>query len=224
MRIGIIGTGHMARTLGARWVRAGHEVAIAGRSAEKARALADEIGAEAVAPEAIAAGRDAVLVAVSWDAAESMVAQADVPSGTVLIDATNAVEHGIGRLVIAPGESMAGRIANAAPGAHVVKAFHTFPFTQWALPSDSPAPSAPTTGDTSSADSADASQEREPVVVMCGDDPGALKTVGELARDLGGVPVALGGLDRARQLEEVAGFVIGMAFAGHDPSAAVPRI
>ncbi|MEV4252236.1 NAD(P)-binding domain-containing protein [Spirillospora sp. NPDC049652] len=212
MRIGIIGTGHMARTLGARWARAGHEVAIAGRSAAKARALADEVGAEAVVPEAVATGRDAVLVAVAWDAAESMVALADVPSGTVLIDATNAVEHGIGRLVIAPGESMAGRIADAAPGAHVVKAFHTFPFTQWA--------SAP--GDASSEDSAEVS--RGPVVVMCGDDPGALKTAGELARDLGGVPVVLGGLDRARQLEEVAGFVIGMAFAGHDPSAAVPKI
>ncbi|MEV5574222.1 NAD(P)-binding domain-containing protein [Spirillospora sp. NPDC052269] len=200
MRIGIIGTGHMAKALGAVWVRAGHEVVIAGRSPEKARALADELGARSVPVEEVAAERDAVLLAVPWDAAEHLVA--GVPSGTVLIDPTNAVGHGIGKLLVAPGESMAGRIAAAAPGAHVVKAFHTFPFMQWTQPSEG----------------------RTPVVVMAGDDPGALKTVGELARDLGGNPVVLGGLDRVRQLEEVGGFVIGMAFAGHDPSAAVPAI
>ncbi len=202
MRIGIIGTGNIARTLGAAWARAGHEVAIAGRSPEKAQALADELGARSVPLEDVATGRDAVLVAVPWDASEQVVALAGVPSGTVLIDPTNAVGHGIGSLLIAPGESMAERIASAAPGAHVVKAFHTFPFMQWTGPSEG----------------------RTPVVVMAGDDPGALKAVGELARDLGGDPVVLGGLDRARQLEEVAGFVIGMAFAGHDPSAAVPAI
>ncbi|MFC5184623.1 NADPH-dependent F420 reductase [Actinomadura harenae] len=200
MRIGIIGTGHMAKALGTAWVRAGHDVAIAGRSPGKAQALADESGAGAVPLEEVAVGRDAVLVVVPWDAAEHMVALADVPDGTALIDATNAVEHGVGTLVIGPGESMAGRIAQAAPGAHVVKAFHTFPFMRWTQPSEG----------------------RAPIVLMCGDDPGALETVGDLARDLGGEPVVLGGLDRARQSEEVAGFIIGMAFAGHDPSAAVP--
>jgi hypothetical protein len=34
----------------------------------------------------------------------------------------------------------------------------------------------------------------------------------------------LGTLDRARQLEEVAGFVIGLAFAGTDPNSAIPRV
>lgn len=206
MRIGIIGTGHMARALGAAWVRAGHEVAIAGRSSEKARALADGLGAQAVDVKDVADGRDAVLVVVPWDAAEHMVGLANVPSGTAVIDATNAVSHGAGTLLVAPGESMAGRIAAAAPGAHVVKAFHTFPFTQWAQPT-----------------SAEAAGQ-VPLVVMCGDDQGALKAVGELARDLGGDPVVLGGLEQARQLEEVAAFVIAMAFSGHDPSAAVPAV
>ncbi|MCP2341237.1 NADPH-dependent F420 reductase [Actinomadura rupiterrae] len=205
MRIGIIGTGNMAQTLGAAWARAGHDLAIAGRSPEKARALADTLAdapgaAVAVPVEEVAVGRDVVLVVVPWDAAEAMVAQARIPAGTAVIDATNAVAHGIGTLLIEPGESMAGRIAQAAPGAHVVKAFHTFPSYQWTQPP---------TG-------------RAPIVVMSGDDPGALKAVGELARDLGGDPVVLGGSDRARQLEEVAGFIIELAVNGHDPSAAVP--
>ena len=41
--------------------------------------------------------------------------------------------------------------------------------------------------------------------------------LGQLVRDAGGVPAVLGPLDRTRQLEEVARFVIGLAFAGVDP-------
>jgi predicted dinucleotide-binding enzyme len=59
---------------------------------------------------------------------------------------------------------------------------------------------------------------------MCGDDPRALDVVGSLVRDVGGTPAVLGGLDRVRQLEEVAGFVIGLAFAGVDPRSAVPAV
>lgn len=59
---------------------------------------------------------------------------------------------------------------------------------------------------------------------MCGDDPAALRTVGQLVRDAGGVPAVLGSLERTRQLEEVAGFVIGLAFAGVDPRFAVPSV
>jgi predicted dinucleotide-binding enzyme len=58
---------------------------------------------------------------------------------------------------------------------------------------------------------------------MCGDDPAALRTVGQLASDAGGGPAVLGPLDRSRQLEEVAGFVIGLAFAGADPRSASPH-
>jgi predicted dinucleotide-binding enzyme len=59
---------------------------------------------------------------------------------------------------------------------------------------------------------------------MCGDDSAALHVVGELVRDVGGAPAVLGALDRVGQLEEVAGFVIGLAFAGFDPNSAVPRV
>ncbi|MGI5271642.1 hypothetical protein ACQEUU_20975 [Nonomuraea sp. CA-218870] len=37
-------------------------------------------------------------------------------------------------------------------------------------------------------------------------------------------PAVLGPLDRARQLEEVADFVIGLAFGGTDPNSAIPRV
>ncbi len=55
-------------------------------------------------------------------------------------------------------------------------------------------------------------------------DAAAVDVVAGLVRDVGGRPHVVGGLERARQLEEVAGFVIALAFGGADPAAAVPHV
>lgn len=210
MRIGILGTGTLAAALGEGWARAGHELVVGGRSQAKAQELADRLGrgVRAVVPREVVTGRDAVLLAVSWDGVGDMLRIAGAPdgllAGTPLIDPTNAVEHGVGVLLTGHGDSMARRIAGLAPGAHVVKAFHLFPAEQWMRPPGGGEP--PVT------------------VAMCGDDPAALEVVSELVRDVGGAPAVLGSLDRVRQLEEVAGFVIGLAFAGTDPNSAIPRV
>jgi predicted dinucleotide-binding enzyme len=210
MRIGILGTGTLAAALGETWTRAGHDVVVAGRSPAKAREMADRLGsgAQAVTPRQAAVGRDAVLLAVSWTGVEDMLRAAGAPEGSLdakpLIDPTNAVDHGIGILRTGHGDSMAHGIARLAPGAHVVKAFHLFPAEQWT--------------------SIAAAEEPSVTVPICGDDSGAVHIVSQLIRDAGAVPAVLGTLDRARQLEEVAGFVIGMAFAGIDPNAAIPRV
>ncbi|MGW4789493.1 NADPH-dependent F420 reductase [Streptomyces sp. NPDC004230] len=210
MRIGILGTGTLATALGEGWARARHEVAIGGRSQVTAEKLAERLGhgVLAVTPREAATGRDAVLLAVSWDGVEDMLesvgASDGVFEGIPLIDPTNAVSHGVGAVLTERGESMAERITGLAPGARVVKAFHLFPAGQWT--------SAPGGG------------ASRVTVAMCGDDATALDVVGELVRDVGGVPATLGTLDRARQVEEVAGFVIGLAFAGFDPGSALPHI
>ena len=210
MRIGILGTGTLTAALGEGWVRAGHEVVIGGRSRAKAVRLARRLGdgVRAAAPREAAGGRDAVLLAVTWTGVEDMLGLAGaadgVLDGTPLIDPTNAVDHGVGLLRTGPGESAAGRIAELAPGARVVKAFHLFPADRWTPPADGAGPRA--------------------TVAMCGDDAAALEVVGGLVRAVGGVPAVLGALDRARQLEEAAGFVIGLAFAGFDPNSAVPIV
>lgn len=210
MRIGILGTGTLAAALAQAWARAGHELVIGGRSPSKAEDLAARLGhgVRAATPREAATGRDAVLLAVSWTGVEDMLRSAGAHegllAGTPLIDPTNAVDHGVGVLRTGDTGSIACRIAELAPGAHVVKAFHLFPAEQWTRPVEAGEP--PVT------------------VAMCGDDPAALRIVGELVRDVGGVPAVLGGLDRVRQLEEVAGFVIGLAFGGHDPNSAIPRV
>jgi 8-hydroxy-5-deazaflavin:NADPH oxidoreductase len=205
MRIGILGTGTLATALATGWTRAGHDISIGGRSPERAEAAAKASGARARRLPEVAVDADAVLLSVHWEGIAEILMAAGAPAGSLadrpLIDPTNAVEHGIGVLRMEPGRAVAHHVAELAPGAHVVKALHLFPSTRWTTPASSPV-----------------------TVVMCGDDPRALEIVGSLVRDIGGVPAVLGGLDRARQLEEVAGFVIALAFAGADPQLAIPAI
>lgn len=210
VRIGILGTGAMASALGAGWARAGHDVVVGGRSPERAHELSTRLGSgvRAAAPREVVSGRDAVLLAVSWNGVEDALQRSGAADGlldgTALIDPTNAVEHGIGVLLTEGGHSMADRIAVLAPGAHVVKAFNLFPADQW---------------------TASAAAEEPPVTVpICADDPAALEIVSTLVSDVGGLPAVLGPLDRARQLEEVAGFVIALTFAGSDPNSAIPAL
>src|SRR5882757_9428544 len=119
MRIGILGTGTLAAGLGGAWARAGHEVVVAGRSYEKALAVAERIGGGSRAVERTAeavAGRDAVLLAVRWEGAEEMLRTAGAAdgslAGTPLIDPVNAVEHGVGELLPADGRAVAEHIAD----------------------------------------------------------------------------------------------------------------
>ncbi|SDM45662.1 NADPH-dependent F420 reductase [Allokutzneria albata] len=203
MRIGILGTGTLASALAESWARAGHDIEIGGRSPAKALAIAEKVGGRAVQPREVVRDKDAVLLAVSWAGIEDVLRGAGAADGTLrgtpLIEPTNAVEHGVG--VLLTETSAAQRVAELAPGAHVVKAFHLFAADQWTKP------------------------DAEPVTVaMCGDDTEAVRVVSELVRDAGGNPAVLGPLSRARQLEEAARFVIGLAFSGFDPNSAVPRV
>jgi len=205
MRIGILGTGTLATALATTWTRTGHDISIGGRSAERAEVAAKASGARARRLPDVAVDADAVLLAVHWSGAGDILTAAGAPAGSLsgkaLIDPTNAVDHGVGVLRTEPGRAFAQDVAELAPGAHVVKALHLFPSTRWTTAGSPPV-----------------------TVAMCGDDRQALATVGSLVRDLGGAPAVLGGLDRARQLEEVAGFVITLAFAGVDPQSAIPAV
>ncbi|HWG24560.1 NADPH-dependent F420 reductase [Actinospica sp.] len=206
MRIGILGTGTLAVGLGTAWTRAGHDILVGGRSPENAKAAAERIGstARAVSPREAVDERDAVLLAVAWEGLADILHAAGAGDGSLagipVLDPTNAVEHGVGTLLTTDGRAIAEHVADWAPGAHVVKAFHLFPAAQW-------------------------TESREPVTVaMAGDDPHALEVAAHLARDAGAHPAVIGPLHRARQLEEVAGFVIALAFAGQDPNAAIPHV
>ncbi|MBB4919378.1 NADPH-dependent F420 reductase [Streptosporangium saharense] len=207
MRIGIVGAGSMAEALGGGWVRAGHDVLVGGRDAGRTAALAGEIGARAGdLRQAAEHGVDALLLAVPYGvAAEIVSGLADVLGGRTLIDCTNPVAPGF-LLETGNGPSAAERVAAAAPGAHVVKAFNLCHQSVWHL--DPPV-----------------FDGRPLAVPICGDDPRALGTVRHLVRDLGCEPFNGGGLDRAGLLEATAAFLIGLWVGeGVDAQAIAPPV
>ncbi|KUO15142.1 NADPH-dependent F420 reductase [Streptomyces dysideae] len=192
MRIGILGRGGMADALGSRWARAGHEV-VAGSRAGGVR-------------EAAEFGTDAVLLALPYEAVVEVVGGLEeVLRGRVLVDCTNPVGAGF-RLLTAGGPAAAERIAAAAPGARVVKAFNLCHVDVWRL--------TPPVFD-----------GRPLAVPLCGDHDAALSVVRRLVRDLGCEPVNAGGLDRAGLVEATAALLIGLWVGeGVDAQAIVPPV
>ncbi|GAA3127491.1 NADP oxidoreductase [Streptosporangium carneum] len=211
MRIGILGAGRMADALGTQWARAGHLLTVSGRDPEKAAALAERLGPSARAgtwAQAATSG-EVVLLAVRDHAVPEVLAAAGAAEGTlrgrVLVDCTNPVVPGRLTLATEGGPSMAERVASAAVGSRVVKAFNLCHEDVWRMtpPVFDGVPLA---------------------VPLCGDDRDALATVRSLVEDLGCAAVEGGGLDRAGLLEATAAFMIGLWFGGADARATLPPL
>ena len=208
MVIGMIGNGTMASALAEAWAREGHRVLMSGRSTERVQAAAQRLGerVESASVPAAVERADVIVIAVAWEGIDEVLALAGASGGALagktIIDCTNAVDYASGKLKPERG-SAAEHIAEHAPGAHVVKALHLFAGTGWLDPSPA-----------------------QPVrtVAICGDHPAALDEASALLRDLGGSPAVIGGLDHARQLEDVAGFVMQLVAAGSNPVTAVPHV
>ncbi|MEU3740917.1 NAD(P)-binding domain-containing protein [Streptomyces sp. NPDC032198] len=207
MRIGVIGTGNMADALGTHWVRAGHEVVIGGRDESRTAALAARMGAAGHGtPRAAAESGDAVLLALPYEAGVDVVSGLEAAlRGRALIDCSNPVGPGF-VLLTEGGPSAARRLADAAPGAHVVKAFNLCHEDVWRM--DPPV-----------------FDGRPLAVPVCGDDAGALDLVRELVKDVGCTPVTAGGLERAGLVEATAALFIALwVREGADAQAIAPPL
>ncbi len=178
MDITILGTGHMARTLGGGLLRAGHTVVFGSRNPESAADLPGPVLGHA---EAIARS-SAVLSALA--AAHSLVTLSGLRrelAGRVLIDIGNAVN---GQLdLIYTDSSLGQRLQEALPETKVVKTLNTVGGPIGADPSTLPAPTN---------------------VFLSGEDQEAKDLVSGLLTDLGWAPeqqIDLGGIDTARAVE-----------------------
>lgn len=126
--ISIIGSGNMAKTIGARAAKHGHTIEIMSRNTAKAQALADQIGSGAtVGTYGARPAGDIVIVAVLYQSAVDVVAHyGDALAGKILIDITNPFNADGTGVVTTVGNSVSQQIAAAAPeGTHVVKALNT---------------------------------------------------------------------------------------------------
>ncbi|MFI6642027.1 NADPH-dependent F420 reductase [Streptomyces sp. NPDC050504] len=208
MRIGVLGTGNMADALATHWARAGHEVTVGGRDPHRAERLAARVGggARAAGLREAAGSGEVVLAALPFGAGAGVVRELRTAlEGKALVDCSNPVGPGF-RLLTDGGPSAARLLADAAPGAHVVKAFNLCHEDVWRM--------APPVFD-----------GRPLAVPVCGDDAAAVGLVHALVRDAGCTPVSGGGLDRAGLLEATAALFIGLWVGeGADAQAIAPPL
>jgi predicted dinucleotide-binding enzyme len=187
MKIGVLGSGNMGRSLGLLFAEQGHEVLFGARDVAKARAAAELSSRPSRSGSILdAAEFGEVLiygVRAVWPA-ELLGSNAGVLAGKILIDMNNdetRTDGGIGPV----GDSLAEKLQSAAPAAFVVKAFNTMAQEVFEVP-------------TSELLKANVN------VYLASDHAPAKTRVAELARSIGFEPVDMGGLKYARMLEGLA--------------------
>ena len=204
MKITVIGAGNMGSAFVKQLSRAGHQVSVTARSADKAAKLATEYpGVRAVALSGAATDADAVVLATGYaDAVAALRAVGDL-TGKVVLDITNPLTADYMGLTIGHDTSAAEEIAKAVPGAEIVKAFNTV-FAQVL------------------AEGADFGNGRTVSVFVASDSQRAKQTAQAIAESIGFAVIDAGGLKNARYLEPVAGLNIYLGYGAGLGTAIAP--
>jgi predicted dinucleotide-binding enzyme len=196
MKIAVIGTGRLGASVG-KALSEDHDVTFGSRDPDSDSVhkliIDSEHGAAAAEPEVATQDADVVVLAVPWEVAEETVTSIGDLEGKILADCTNPLTDDLTGLVVGTDDSAAERIARAAPGARVVKAFST-------------------TG-SGNIDRPELDPETGERVQMfyCGDDGEAKDVIAGLIQDMGMEPVDCGALFAARYLEALAGLWVHLA-------------
>jgi len=203
VKITVIGAGNMGSAFVKQLTRAGHQVRVTARSAEKARQVAAaNPGAVAADAANAVADADAIVLATAYGDAVNALKSVGELRGKVVIDITNPLTADYMGLTLGHTTSAAEEIAKAVPGAEVVKAFNTV-FAQVL------------------ADGASLGADRKVTVFYAGDSERAKQTARTLAESMGFDTIDAGGLKNARYLEPLAGLNIYLGYgAGHGTAIA----
>jgi len=198
MNITILGAGSMGSAFVKQLTRAGHQVRVTARTAEKAQAIAAaHPGAIAAQPGEALADSSVVIIATGYADAVPALKSLGSLAGKVVIDITNPLSADYMSLTIGHVTSAAEEIAKAVPEADVVKAFNTV-FAD--VLTDGPSFS---------------SGQTVPVFVAS-DSERAKQAVKTLVKSIGFNAVDAGPLKNARYLEPLAGLNIYLGYgAGH---------
>jgi hypothetical protein len=191
VRIGVLGTGVVGRTLGAALVERGHEVRMGSRAVphEAAESWSSETGERASTgtfSDAAAFGELVVNATAGVHSVAVLSALADELDGKVVVDVANPLDFSGGfppRLSVAGDDSLAEQIQRALPRTRVVKTLNTVTASVMVSPGSLAEPTD---------------------LLLAGDDAEAKAVVTELLGDLGWTSQRLrdlGGLSMARGTE-----------------------
>ena len=202
MKIGIIGSGVVAQTLGSGYVAKGHEVLLGTRDTAKLSEWLENAGDAASIgsfADAAAFGK-IVFLSVSGVAMLSAIELAGVDnfSGKTVIDVANPLDFSSGippKFTATVGNSLGEQVQRALPDARVVKAFNTMAS---AVMTD------PVFG------------EGAATHFIAGNDDDAKSEASALIKEFGWEVEDLGGIDQAFFLEAFASMYVNYAFrTGH---------
>lgn len=188
MKVGILGSGDVARTLAAGFVQHGHDVAVGTRDPAKLKDWVAQHPQVRVGQfsEAAAHGEVLVLAVKGTVAVDALrLAQAGNLQGKTVIDATNPIadappQNGVLRFFTSFDESLMERLQREFPGARFVKAFNSVGSTRMVNPQY---------------------REGRPTMFICGADPAAKAQVTAILDQLGWESADMGGVEAARAIE-----------------------
>ena len=187
MSYSIIGSGHIGSALARQFARKGIDVGIANaRGPESIAALGKELGLS-VTPRTLeeALRADTVILAVPFPAVPLIARARSDWSGTIVIDATNAIDFPAYTPTDLGGRASSEVIAEMLRGARLVKAFNTLPAA--VLAADP---------------SVDGGRR---VLFVSGNDPKANSDVANLIEKLDFSPIILGKLSEGGLLQQYGG-------------------
>ena len=188
LKVGILGSGDVAKTLGRGFAAHGNSVKLGSRTpdSEKLKEWKKEVqaGTSTGTFAETAVFGDLLVVAVLGSAVDDAINLAGPKnfSGKVVIDATNALDFSRGLppgLFTGPNESLGEKIQHKLPQAKVVKCFNTVPNSRMINPGDKSAE-----------------------MLICGNDADAKRQVGQILKQFGWAgAIDIGGIAESRWLE-----------------------
>jgi len=200
MKIGILGSGPVGRSLGKGFASNGHDVRLGSRTPGKQevqdwlKTTKGKVSAGTFS-EAAAHG-EIVVLCLLGEATENAIKLAGMRNfdGKLVIDATNPLDFSSGMppsLFVGTTDSLGERVQRMLPNAKVVKCFNTVNNQTMTNPK---------------------MKEGLPDMIICGNDEGAKRQVAGLLKEFGwGQPIDIGAIDGARWLEAYTALWVRLA-------------
>jgi len=203
MKVTIVGAGNMGAAFAKQLLKAGHQVSVTSKTADKATTLVAALPGATVASAASIAAADVIIAATGFtDSAAALKSLGDL-TDKVVVDISNPLSADYMSLTLGHCTSAAEQIAAAVPGALVVKAFNTL----FAQVLDA---------------GADLGNGQKASVFVASDSDRGKQTVKALAESMGFDVVDAGGLKNARYLEPLGGLNVYFGYGAGLGTAIAP--